>query len=88
MLLAGQNRLGYKAYQSGTGLTPPRVNAKHVDSHWKEAYGTARKCIESAFSGLVGARLRCGQVKTYLTLRLKVALNVLAHNLKFIHLSG
>jgi hypothetical protein len=36
--------------------------------------------VESAFSILVGAGLRWGQVKTYLSLRLKVTLNVLAHN--------
>ncbi|CAM3284378.1 hypothetical protein DEDE109153_09585 [Deinococcus deserti] len=68
-------------------LTPPKVNAKRVDPRWKPEYGAARKCIESAFSVLVGAGLRWGQVKTYLSLRLKVALNVLAHNLKYIDLS-
>ena len=51
-------------------------------------YEAARKCVESAFSVLAGAGLRWGQVKTHLSLRLKVALNVLAHNLKFIDLSG
>lgn len=30
--------------------------------------------------------MRWGQVKTYLSLRLKVALSVLAHNLKYIDL--
>lgn len=44
--------------------------------------------MESAFSVLVGAGLRWGQGKMYLSLRLKVALNVLAHNLRFIDLSG
>lgn len=35
--------------------------------------------MESAFSVLVGAGQRWGQVKTYLSLRLKVALTLLAH---------
>lgn len=83
----GPKQIGDKGYQSGTCLTPPKVNAKQVDPRWKAEYGAARKCIESAFSVLVGAGLRWGQVKTYLSLRLKVALNVLAHNLKFIDLS-
>lgn len=78
----------HKGYQSGTCLTPPKVNAKQVDPRWKPEYGAARKSIESAFSVLVGAGLRWGQVKTMVSLRLKVALNVLAHNLKFSALSG
>ena len=83
----GPKQIGDKGYQSGTCLTPPKVNAKQVDPRWKPEYGAARKCVESAFSVLVGAGLRWGQVKTYLSLRLKVALNVLAHNLKFADLS-
>lgn len=84
----GPKQIGDKGYQSGTCLTPPKVNAKRPDPRWKPEYGAARKCVESAFSVLVGAGMRWGQVKTYLSLRLKVALNVLAHNLKFIDLSG
>ena len=84
----GPKQIGDKGYQSGTCLTPPKVNAKQVDPRWKPEYEVARKCVESAFSVLAGAGLRWGQVKTYLSLRLKVALNVLAHNLKFIDLSG
>lgn len=37
---------------------------------------------------LVGAGLRWGQVKTMVSLRLKVALCALVHNLKFSVLSG
>lgn len=84
----GPKQIGDKGYQSGTCLTPPKVNAKRPDPRWKPEYGAARKCIESAFSVLVGSGLRWGQVKTLLSLRLKVALNVLAHNLKFVDLSG
>lgn len=83
----GPRQIGDKGYQSGTCLTPPKANAKQVDPRWKPEYRSARKSVESAFSVLVGAGVRCGQVKTLLSLRLKVALNVLAHNLKFIQLS-
>ncbi|AFD28045.1 Transposase, IS4 (plasmid) [Deinococcus gobiensis I-0] len=82
----GPKQIGDKGYQSGTCLTPPKVNAKRCDPRWKPEYGAARKCIKSAFSVLVSAGLRWGQVKTLLSLRLKVALSVLAHNLKFIDL--
>ncbi|KQR26999.1 transposase [Deinococcus sp. Leaf326] len=37
---------------------------------------------------LVRAGLRWGQIKTMAGLRLKVALNILAHNLKFKDLNG
>ncbi|WP_040383725.1 IS982 family transposase [Deinococcus apachensis] len=84
----GPKQIGDKGYQSGTCLTPPKVNARRVDPRWKAEYGAARKCVESAFSVLVGAGLRWGQVKTFLSLRLKVALHVLAHNLKFIAFSN
>jgi hypothetical protein len=82
----GPKQIGDKGYQSGTCLTPPKVNAKRCDPRWKPEYGAARKCIESAFSVLSGAGMRWGQVKTYLSLRLKVALSILAHNLKHIDL--
>ena len=85
--VGGPKQIGDKGDQSGACLTPPKVNAKRIDPRWKPEYGAARKCVESAFSVLVGAGLRWGQVKTMLSLRLKVALNVLAHNLKFIDLS-
>lgn len=75
--------LAKTGYQSGTYLTPPKNNAKQLDPRWKEEYAAARKIIESTFSTLVGSGLRWGQVKTMLSLRLKVALLVLAHNLKF-----
>ena len=92
--------IGDKGYQSGSYLTPPKSNArrrarlqtalgpvlpKTPDPRWKEEYAAARKIIESTFSSLVGRGLRFGQVKTMLSLRLKVALTVLAHNLKFLN---
>lgn len=83
----GPKQIGDKGYQSITTITPPKSNAKKPNPRWKDEFGAARKCIESAFSVLVGAGLRWGQVKTMLTLKLKVALHVLAYNLKFLHLS-
>lgn len=79
----GPKLIGDKGYQSGTYLTPPKKNAKRPDPRWKAEYRAARKIIESAFSALVAMGLRWGQVKTLATLRLKVALTVLAYNLKF-----
>ena len=84
---SGPKQIGDKGYQSGTYLTPPKKNAKRPDPRWKKEYGVARKIIESTFSVLVGSGLRWGQVKTLESLRLKVALVVLAHNLKFLTLA-
>lgn len=84
----GPKQIGDKSYQSQTCLMPPRVNARRVDPRWRAEYGAARKCVESTFSVLAGDGLRWGQVKTYLSLRLKVALNILAHNLEIIDISG
>lgn len=83
----GPKQIGDKGYQSGTYLTPPKKNAKHPDPRWKKEFGAARKIIESAFSVLVSSGLRWGQVKTLASLRLKVALVVLAHNLNFLSLA-
>lgn len=79
----GPKQIGDKGYQSGTYVTPPKKNAKRPDPRWKEEYAAARKIIESTFSVLTGSGLRWGQVKTMRSLRLKVALLVLVHNLKF-----
>lgn len=86
-LYAGPKQIGDKGCQSGPCLTPPKINAKRCDPRWKPEYGAARKCIESACSVLSGAGIRWGQVKTYLSLRFKVALSILAHNLKYIDLA-
>ncbi len=69
--------LAKTGYQSGTYLTPPKNNAKQIDPRWQAEYAAARKIIESTFSVLAGSGLRWGQVKTMLSLRLKVALLVL-----------
>ncbi|ULH18201.1 IS982 family transposase (plasmid) [Deinococcus sp. KNUC1210] len=79
----GPKQIGDKEYQSGTYLTPPKNNAKRLDPRWKEEYAAARKIIEFTFSVLFGSGLRWGQVKTMLSLRLKVGLLVMAHHLKF-----
>ena len=82
-MTTGPKQIGDKGYQSGTYRTPPKANAKMPDPRWKAEYAAARKIIESTFSVLMGAGLRWGQVKTKLSLRRKVALAVLAYNLKF-----
>jgi len=83
----GPKQIGDKAYQSGIYLTPPKNNAEQLDPRWKEESAAARKIIEATFSALAGSGLRWGQIKTMLSLRLNVALLVLAHNLKFRDLS-
>ncbi len=75
--------IGDKAYLDGANLTPPKKNAKTPDPRWKKEYGAARRIIETVFSSLVRAGIRSGQVKTLHSLRLKVALCVLAYNWRF-----
>lgn len=75
--------IGDKAYLDGANLTPPKKNAKTPDPRWKKDYGAARKIIETVFSSLTRAGVRWGQVKTLTSVRLKVALTVLAHNWPF-----
>lgn len=77
--------IGDKAYVDGCNLTPPKKNAKTVDPHWKKEYGTARKMIETVFSSLTRAGIRLGQVKDLRSLRLKVALAVMAYNWRYIN---
>jgi hypothetical protein len=69
--------LAKEGYQSGTCITPPKNNAKQFDPRWKEENVATRKIIESTSSVLAGSGLRGGQVKTMLSLRLKVASLVL-----------
>ena len=75
--------IGDKAYLDGVYLTPPKSNARTVDPRWKKEYGTARKMIETVFSSLTRASIRFGQIKTLASLRLRVALTVLAYNWRF-----
>lgn len=76
-------QVGDKAYQDGAFLTPPKKNAKTPDPRWKEEYAAMRHIIETVFSSLVRAGIRFAQLKTFRSLRLRVAFAVLAHNLKF-----
>ena len=78
-------QIGDKAYQDGSYLTPPKKNARTTDPRWKDEYASARKIIESVFSSLARAGVRFAQVKTLISLRLRVALTVLAHNLPFLN---
>ena len=77
--------IGDKAYLDGVNLTPPKKNARTLDPRWKKEYGAARKMIETVFSSLTSAGIRWGQIKTLVSLRLKVALTVLAHNWRFLN---
>jgi hypothetical protein len=77
--------IGDKAYQDGVYLTPPKKNAISPDPRWKDEFTPARTIIESTFSSLVSAGIRFAQVKSLISLRLRVALTVLAHNLPFVY---
>ena len=82
-MTTGPKQIGDKGYQSGSYRTPPKANARTPDPRWKAEYATARKITESTFSVLISAGLQWGLVKTKPSLRRKVALAVLAHDLKF-----
>lgn len=69
-------------------LAQPKVNARRVDPRWKPDREAAGTCVKSVCSVQAGAGLRWGQVTPSLSLRLSVALNVLAHTLKFLDISG
>ncbi|RJF71304.1 IS982 family transposase [Deinococcus cavernae] len=84
----GPKIIGDKAYQGGGYIVPAKSNMKKPDPRWREEFHAARKIIESAFSSLAGRGLRWGQVKTFPALRLKVALIVIAYNLRFASLSA
>ena len=79
----GPKIIGDKAYQGGGYIVPAKSNMTKPDPRWQEEFHAARKIIESAFSSLAGHGLRWGQVKTFAALRLKVALIVIAYNLRF-----
>lgn len=74
-------RLADKAYQSKDFVAPPKSNAK-APSKWKPHYSQLRKRIETVFSQLVGAHIRVAQFQTKTTLKIRVALTILNHNLK------
>lgn len=81
--VGGPKMIGDKAYQDGVHLTPPKSNACTPDPRWRDEYDAARKAIECTFSSVVGRGRRWGQVKTLVSLRLKVALMLVAYNLRF-----
>ena len=75
--------IGDKAYVSASFITPPKINATRVDHRWKKEYGALRIKIERTFSWLVGVGLRTPQIKTLKSLKARVAIAFLAHNLWF-----
>lgn len=79
--------IGDKGYYGGGYIVPPKSNTKKPDPRWRDEFYAARKIIESTFSSLVGRGLRWGQVKTWSSLRLKVACIIAAFNLRFLDLS-
>lgn len=77
----GPRVIGDKGYGCLGFVFPPKKNTRH-DTGWRdEVHGPMRKRVETVFSQLVQAHLRVGQLKTLTSLRLKVVLAVLAHNL-------
>ena len=76
-------KLGDKAYISVSHdfITPPKKNSKLL-SRWKAAYSKLRKRVETVFSQLVNAHIRIAQYQTKQALEVRVALTILAHNLK------
>ncbi|GGR10496.1 hypothetical protein GCM10008957_23960 [Deinococcus ruber] len=59
----------------------PKKNTRY-DTGWREdRHPKLRKRIETVFSQLVEAQIRSVQTKTLVSLRLRVVLAVLAHNL-------
>ncbi|RJF69060.1 hypothetical protein D3875_22315 [Deinococcus cavernae] len=75
----------YDSWLSGQNDLIAILDEYHPDHHlrWRDEYHAARKAIESAFSSVAGRGLRWGQVKTIWSLRLKVALVLIAYNLRF-----
>jgi hypothetical protein len=79
----GPRVLGDKGYVGTTYITPSKQNAKSPDPRNRPEYGRQRKRVETVFSQLIAEHIRVGQVKSLCSLRLKVTLAVLAHNLNF-----
>ncbi len=73
--------IGDKGYGSLGFVFPPKTNTRY-DTGWREdRHPKLRKRIETVFSQLVEAQIRSVQTKTLLSLRFRVVLAVLAHNL-------
>lgn len=73
--------IGDKGYCALGFIFPPKKNTRY-DTGWRESrHPKMRKRIETVFSQLVEAHVRSAQAKTLLSMRLRVVLAVLAHNL-------
>ncbi|ACO48206.1 IS982-like element ISDds5 family transposase [Deinococcus deserti] len=77
----GPRVIGDKGYCALGFIYPPKKNTRY-DTRWREDHHPKlRKRIETVFSQLVEAQVRSVQSKTLTSLRLRVVLAVLAHNL-------
>ena len=77
----GPKIIGDKGYCSLGFVFPPKTNTKY-DTGWRQdRHPKLRKRIETVFSQLVEAQIRSVQTKTLASLRLRVVLAALAHNL-------
>ena len=78
---AGPRIVGYKGSCTLGFTFPPKKNTRY-DTGWREnRHPKLRKRIETVFSQLVVSQIRSVQTKTLISLRLRVVLVVLAHNL-------
>lgn len=80
-ILGNPIKIGDKAYVSPEFITPPKKNST-APSKWKALYSRMRKRVETVFSQLVNMHIRIGQFQTLKALQVRVALTILAHNLK------
>ncbi|SEJ72459.1 hypothetical protein SAMN04488058_1163 [Deinococcus reticulitermitis] len=77
----GPKIIGDKGYCCLGYVFPPKKNSRY-DTGWREdRHPKLRKRIETAFSQLVEAQIRSVQTKTLASLRFRVVLAVLVHNL-------
>ena len=77
----GPKIIGDKGYCSLGFIFPPKSNTRY-DTGWREnRHPNLRKRIETVFSQLVQTQVRSVQTKTVRSLRFRVVLAVLAHNL-------
>ena len=77
----GPRIIGDKGYCCLGYVFPPKRNTRY-DTGWRPGrHPRLRKRIETVFSGLVEAQIRSVQTKTLRSLRLRVVLAILAHNL-------
>lgn len=77
----GPKIIGDKGYCCLGYVFPPKKNSRY-DTGWREdRHPKLRKRIETVFSQLVEAQIRSVQTKTLASLRFRVVLAVLAHNL-------